>query len=320
MRYFKFFLNAAVSIIIIILILKKINFAEVFDIIRHSKLSFFFLSLFIGALSIVINAFRWHILLKHLGYTHSLCFLSKISFITLFFNTYLPTGVAGDIARVAIFPKGKSQEMDKAQTSKVTASVIADRVVGMVGLMILALLGFAFSYKVLFRSKILPVFAVMALIIISIFLILFSRRAQHFINNAVMPSFKLLSPLKSAVNDVSRALMSYRDNYLIFVKVISLSMAAHLCVVGYFFLLARSIGVAISFLKLLAFVPVIEFISALPISFGGVGVRETATIFMFSSESINAPEAMSVSLLSFIVILLLGLVGGIFFACRNNQN
>ncbi|MDP1853059.1 MAG: lysylphosphatidylglycerol synthase transmembrane domain-containing protein [Candidatus Omnitrophota bacterium] len=320
MKYLRFFLNAAVSIIIIVLILQKINFAEVFDIVRHSKMPFFLLSLFIGALSIIINAFRWHLLLKHLGYVHSLGSLSKVSFIALFFNTYLPGGIAGDIARVAIFPKGNGQEMDKAQTSKVAASVITDRVVGMVGLMILALLGLAFSYELLFGSKILPIFAVMAVVIIFIFFILFSKRAQHFINDVVMPSFKLLSPLKSAVKDVSRALLAYRDNYLIFVKVISLSMAAHLCVVGYFFLLARSIGVSISFLKLLAFVPVIEFISALPISFGGVGVRETATIFMFSSEGINAPEAMSVSLLSFVVILLLGLVGGGFFACRNNKN
>lgn len=315
--HFRYILNIIISLAILFLLFTKIPFERIVSIIGYSKVPLFFLAVLVGALSIFINAVRWQILLKYLGYKYDLKLLSKLTFMSLFFNIYLPGGVIGDVARVAILPGQKSSKEERnAHLTKVAASVVTDRVAGMVGLMLLAFLGFVICYRLLSDSRIAPIFGSMVLLIIVIFATLFSKKTQRFIKKAFASPLRLFSPSKSILKNVLDALSVYRQNYSIFNKVIPLSILAHLCVVGYFFLLAQSIDIDIGFLKLVAFVPLIEFIAAIPISFGGAGIREAATILLFSSEGIPAAEAMSISLLSFIVILLLGAVGGILFLCR----
>lgn len=318
--YLRYALNIGISLLILSVLFAKIPFEQIAATIRHSKMPLFTLSVFVGALSIFVNAFRWQILLRYLGYRYDLRLLSKLVFMALFFNIYLPSGVVGDFVRVAILPKDKnSKEERNVHLSRITASVITDKVVGMMGLMLLAFIGFLFCYQLLLSAKILPIFGVMAFIIIVTFLVLFSSGMQTSLKRMFAFSLKILFPIKEALKGVLDALFVYRKNFSVFGKVIPLSIVANMCVVVYFFLLSRSIGVDIGFLRLLALVPVIEFIAAIPISFGGVGIRECATILLFSSEGILAAEAMSISLLSFAVIMLLGALGGMLFLGFRNK-
>lgn len=312
--YLKYALNVGISLLILAFIFSKVPFVQVLNVIKSSRLHLFFLSVIVGILSILVSAWRWRVLLGYLGYKYDLSLLSRLAFMTLFFNIYIPSGVVGDVARVAILPVDKnSKEERKVHLSKIAASVVTDRIVGMMGLMLLAFIGFVFCYRLLLNSKILFIFGLFTFGLIAVFLILFSRRTQVFLKKAFAFPLKILTPVKIALKNVMEALSIYRENYSVFNKVIPISILAQLCVVSYFFLLAQSISVDISFLKLLAFVPLIEFVASIPISLGGVGIRDTATILLFSTEGISATEAMSISLLSFVMILLLGAMGGIFF-------
>lgn len=319
--YLRYALSVGLSLLILIFLFTNVPVRQVINVIRSSRAHLFFLSVLVGALSMLVNAFRWRILLRYLGYKYDLNLLSRMTFMTLFFNIYLPGGVAGDVVRVAILPEDKSsKEERKIHLSRVAASVITDRIVGMIGLMLLAFIGFVFCYSLLLNSRILIVFGLISFGLIVVFLILFSRRIQVFVKKIFDFPLRILSAIKAALKNVKNALLVYRENYSVFGKVIPLSIFAHLCVVGYFFLLAKSIDVNINFLKLLMFVPLIEFIAAIPISVGGVGIRDTATILLFSTEGIPVAEAMSISLLSFVVILVLGGIGGFFFFCRHKDN
>lgn len=314
MAYLRYALSICISLLILVFLFTKVPFEQIIAVIGHSRVDLFFLSVLVGAVSIIVNALRWKVLLRVLGYEYSLRFLSKLTFMTVFFNIYLPGGVMGDVARIAILPDERtSAEERRLHLTRITASVITDRVVGLAGLMILAFIGFIFYYRLLLNSKILAVFGIATFGVIAVFLLLFSRRVQLAVKKAFALPLRVLSPVKTVLKSVTEALFVYRDNYAVFNKVIPMGILGNLCVVCYFFLLARSIGVNIGFLKLLAFVPVIEFVAAMPISVGGAGIRETVTILLFSSERIPAAEAMSVSLLSFVILLLLGAAGGVFF-------
>lgn len=317
MKYLRYGLHVAISLLILAFLFTKVPFKRIAFIMEHSRFSLFFLSFLTGVLSIYVNALRWRILLKCLGYKYDLKLVLKVTFMGLFFNIYLPGGVVGDVTKIAVLPGSDDpEEGRKDHLTKVTASVVTDRFAGLAGLMLLAFAGFLFVYKFLLGSGILIVFGSVAFAVSIIFLILFSRRAQRFIKKMFAFPLKILSPVKAILSELTEVLFVYRDNYSVFNKVIPLSVLGQLCVVCYFFLLARSIDVNISFLVLLAFVPVIEFVSALPVSVGGAGVREVATILLFSSAGIPAVKSMSVSLLSFVIVLLLGAMGGFFYLCR----
>lgn len=315
MTYLKFGLTIVISLSVLLFLFTKVPFEQIIAIVKRSQIQFFVLSVFVAALSVVVNAIRWQVLLKYLGYKYGLNLLSRLSFITFFLNIYVPVAIAGDVMRVAILPADEkgSKEDKNFHLTRVTASVVTDRLVGMAGIMILAFIGLFFCYKLLLNSKILPIFGLTAFGIVTGFLVLFSRRIQNIIKRVFNLPVRILSPIKNALKEVSESLFVYRDNYSVFKKVIPISILSQLCVVLYFYLLAISIDVEINFAILLLFVSIIEFVSTIPISFGGIGIREAATIIMFSSAGIKAPEAMTVSLLSFVVIMIVGAAGGFIY-------
>ena len=315
MKYLRYGLHCALGLLILAFLFTRIPFKDIASTIEGAKVHLLLLSFLVGVISIFMNAWRWKILLNCLGYKYGSKVILKITFIGVFFNIYLPGGVIGDVTRVAILPEPFNYREDgrKNYLTKVAASVVADRFVGLVGLMLIAVTSLGFVYKSLLKTQVLLVFGVVVFIISIVFFTLFSRRTQRFVRKVFAVPLKLLSPIKAILKELSEALFVFRDDYLVFSKTITLSILGHICVVVYFFLLARAIDVDISFIGLLAFVPIIEFVSALPISVGGVGVREITTILLFSSVGVAAVAAMSISLLSFVIILLLGAIGGIFF-------
>lgn len=309
----KYCLNITIGILILGFLFTRVPVKDVAQVISRSKPQLFLLSLLIGVVSIAFTTLRWQVLLRYVGYRYNFMFLLKLGFISLFFNIYVPSGLAGDFARVMMLLKGKKFEDRKLAISNITASVITDRVSGMVGLLFLATMSLFFYYRILADSRIIFIFLLAGIIIILIFLVLFSRRVQRFFKNMLKFNSKFLDFIKNTFKDLIDALHIYRKNYSVFIKVIPISILSHLCVILYFYTLSRSVEVDISFLKFVVFVPIIEIVASIPLSFGGVGIREAATILLFGLQGVPASVAMSISLLSFALILILGLFGGITF-------
>jgi hypothetical protein len=51
----------------------------------------------------------------------------------------------------------------------------------------------------------------------------------------------------------------------------------------------------------------------LPISIGGLGVRENMTVLFFAKAGINQNSAVAMSLLNFLFILVYGAIGGLVY-------
>jgi uncharacterized protein (TIRG00374 family) len=317
--YLKYMLNIGISIGILAILFVKIPVYQTIGVMKNVRFDLFFLSVLVGVLSIILNTLRWQVLLKCLGYHYNLRSLSKLSFMTLFLNTYLPGGIAGDLARTIILPQQNiTCEARHIHVTKIAASVVTDRIAGFIGLMLLAMAGFIFSFRML-SSKVLFTFFLNTLSITGISFFLFSRTVQRFLKKIFILPLSIFAYVKTALSNITESLALYHTNLSLMRRVVILSIISNLCVVIYSYFLAQSIGLSIDFFKLLAFIPIIEFVSSLPVSFGGVGIRETVTVVLFSSEGISAVKAMSVSLLSFMVILLLGMIGGIYFLSWNIQ-
>lgn len=318
----KLIINIGVSVLILIVIFTQIPLSQIVQLLQSCRLDLFALSVLVAGFSIILNAQRWKILLKPLGYAYDFFLINNLSFITFFFNTYLPGGVAGEVARTALLPERKSAHEDgTSHLMKVTASVITDKIVGLLGIMILAGIGFLLNIKLLADTEVKGIFLITCLAIVILFVVLYSRRTQKLIKRLLAVPLKALPSFKEPIKKVLESVGIYRDKYSEFFFSLVLSVLGHVTVVVYFYLQAESLGVEIGFLKLLAFVPIIEFVAMMPISLGGIGVREATTILLFSSDGVPAAQALSVSLLSFGATLLVGAVGGIiyFFWCKEKS-
>ncbi len=314
---FRLLLNVTISVLILVFLFYQVPLSEITRLLADSNVFYFWGAVFFAALSIWVNAWRWKILLKYLGYEYDLKLISNITFITFFFNVYLPGGIAGDVARIAMLPPiGKSDDERKAHLTKITASVVTDKIIGLQGIMLLAIFGICFSYNLLKKSEILTVFILMTTAVSGITILLYSRRTQEALKKIFSTPLIFFKPAKNLIKEIINSLLIYRDNYKFLNVALPISLLGHIFVVVFFFLLAESINVSIDYFKMAVFIPIIEFVSSLPISLGGLGIREATTIFLFGSENIPTAKAMSVSLLSFSVILIVGAYGGYLYFLR----
>lgn len=308
-------LHACIGGVILFFIFSKVPFTQVVDILRHTHIWFLCVSLAIASLSIFLNAMRWKVLLAHYTYHYSFAALSKFAFISLFFNTYLPGGVIGDFVRAHMLSVEGIDENDSGFLNKIRASVIIDRAIGLLGLFTLSLIGGIFCCSFLIKSNFTFAFFTIAFCVILLLCLLFSRNLQGIIKKGLTCNSKMITRIKVVFENLTEASISYRENYAVLLRAILLSIYSNLCVVSYFYFLAKAIQVQIPFLTLLIFVPIIEFISSAPISVGGLGIRDAAAVMFLATAGVTAPEAISISLLAFIVVLFIGGIGGILFFC-----
>ena len=81
---------------------------------------------------------------------------------------------------------------------------------------------------------------------------------------------------------------------------------------AFFFLLAKALHLAIPLITLVWVRAMVLVIQLIPVSIAGLGVREGALVFILPIYGISPADAMAFSLFLFGLIIVIGLVGGIF--------
>jgi uncharacterized membrane protein YbhN (UPF0104 family) len=76
-------------------------------------------------------------------------------------------------------------------------------------------------------------------------------------------------------------------------------------------LLARALGVVVPFWYLLLCIPLVHILSALPVSFGGIGVRESGYVVFLSLVGIDRDKALAFGLVWSTIVFAAGVLGGL---------
>jgi len=96
-------------------------------------------------------------------------------------------------------------------------------------------------------------------------------------------------------------------------KTLLLSFLNHMTVVVWGYYLAMALGIDNGFVAMLTVVPLINAVSALPITPGGLGTRDGAAIFLLGVIGVSAATAVTFSLLSYAAILTWSIFGGVLY-------
>lgn len=110
---------------------------------RFSTVSYkwVFLSVFLSIISHILRAYRWNLLLQPLGYPHLTTFRTFLAvMIGYFVNLLAPR--AGEITRCGIMKKNDSVNMSES-----LGSVVAERIVDLLGLVFIIVLGLALQFE-----------------------------------------------------------------------------------------------------------------------------------------------------------------------------
>lgn len=302
--------RVVVGVGLIVFLFRALDTSALLGHIRDVKAIYLLYAAVPYVLFVILSAWRWQILLDFKRFAVPFKRTMKIYLISLFFNNFLPTTVGGDMMRVLYTMKGRRADA--------LATVLVDRILGFVGLFIFALFAVIYLLTVKHETEFLP-FMVIGLAVVSLItFVFFSRRAYRMISPAICKvqifnAGERLNRLHEAGNDFSNAWGT-----IIACIVLSILIQATLAVAPYIVLLGMG-NTAVNLLPFFIYVPIINVISMIPVSLNGLGIRENSYVILFSRAGLSGELSLAMSLLSFFVIFMLSLIGGVLFVFNKQR-
>ena len=273
-------IKAVVSILLISYVISQVDWFKSKPILLSINPWFALSTFVVFILQFPISAYKWQQSLQvhHLYYKFH--FLLKVMCIAFFFNNFLPTTIGGDGYRILkTLPYSGSK-------SRAVSSIMVERLIGLSALL---LLGYFFSLYSLWTSPI--ILTEMYSLIASVLLILALIAVLIFRNTNVSGFFssKLLSHGKFIFikENLNYIINSKRQIFI----VIFVSFFFHIVAFLGMYFLYKGFGVNIEYSACALIAAIGGVISMLPISINGIGVVESAYIFVATNFSISLEHA-----------------------------
>ena len=302
------FLRISISIILLIFLFKQVDVKSLLDIVKKADKSLLFFSFFTSFFIYFFCFFRWKMLLNAVGIRLPLSRLLSPFAGGIFFNLFFPSTIGGDFVRSA------DLAMHTKKTKEVVATVLLDRLSGYIGLVAVALLAFLWGRK-LIQEKIImqSLFALTVLtgVLIFILLILFNGSIYSKIN-------KLLhSPnggkLRTTIESIHQEMHYFRKHKKIIFNNLLLSFIIQALSPLSGYIISLSLGLKLNIAYFSIFLPIIGAVTLLPISVGGLGLRDALTIYFFTKVGISKDLSFAMSLLGFFFIAVYAGIGGLIY-------
>lgn len=304
-RHWRSLLRIAISLGALAFILGSIGLEDVMDLIRHADLALMLVAFLLVLAGIALRAVRWMVLLRALDIHVPLRRLVELYFVGTFFNAFLPSGFGGDVVRVLEL----TQDTD---TTAAVGTVIVDRMTGLLVLFVMALAALPFG------ADLLPGQAAWAIGLLAAGGVIIGgivlqggglRRLGRWLPAPLSLSGEgALARTYRAVTDCGPQAIA---------QALGVSLAFNLMLVSFNYLVARAVGVDIAPAYFLFFVPVLSITLMLPISIGGLGVREGVAVVLFKQAAVGDAAAAAASLGVYLVSrILAGLLGGLVYLAQ----
>jgi hypothetical protein len=127
-------------------------------------------------------------------------------------------------------------------------------------------------------------------------------------------------PLRKRVTSLATALAGAGLKRGTVVRALGLGVVTHLMLSGTFVASGFALGVNVGFLELLSVGNAIVLAVLLPVSIGGVGVREGAAVLLLSGAGVATTDAVLLALLSYLTGQVPALVGGLLLLAPASAN
>lgn len=241
------------------------------------------LGLLLAGLAFPIQAYRWLLLMRCRGITVGYGQALRLTLVGQFFSVCLPGSTGGDLVKAYYAAKGSGAR------ARAVMSVITDRVCGMIGLVALvALIGFGSLDNPLVRSVTIAAWA--ALAALTVLALLYTSPTLRGLLRLGAVGERL--PARDAIRAIDDAAVGYRDHKATVLIAVGLSLVAHVCFASATAAAGQGLGMQTPWLVLMALIPVVLLLGAIPIMPSGLGVMEGAAVLL-----IDAPMGLVIGMM-----------------------
>ncbi len=256
----------------------------------------------------VAAAIRWQILLRVQKIRLNFPRLSGLFLIGMFYNQFLPGGTGGDIIKSYLLLKETPEHKAGA-----LLAVVFDRLIGLVALVAITVTLVSMRFDLLSRTQETRNLLWLLLIVLGVSI-------SALIASFIVSGFNLFHllphkfPGREKLIEIAAAYHLYARHWIATFFAFAVSLVAHLATFTTFLCVAYAFHAGVKLIDFFAVLPVERTLTALPISFAGVGLREQILqIMLHNLCDVPIAVAKLIGTMSFLVILVCCAPGGIVY-------
>ncbi len=248
---------------------------------------------------------RWQLILRVQGLELKFARVTSIFFIGQFFNAFMLGATGGDVVKAWYVAHDTHHKKAEAVTA-----VVVDRLIGLLSLFLIAIVMMAAFYHRVFDDPKMVGFGVAA-VVITLLAVVFT--AAGF-------SRRLADKLPGTLRRMLEAYRAYASHPGVLVKSVLLSFCVHTGSMLGIVCIGKGLGITAARVSdYFLYLPIINTVTALPISISGLGVREGMYTLMFGEVGVTASQAVALSLLGFLAGLVWSIVGSGFYLTHRKE-
>ncbi len=327
LKFFKVFIGIALLSVVI----SNSKWDQLLSVLESANYQLTLLNIPIYIISIFISSYKWWILVPKLNYVE----LLKSNFIASYYMVFVP----GQVVAEAI--KGARLVSEHARANVVFASIFIDKVLAFISLIVVGLCGVMLEHKttqlsqfktfliIILLALILLLFCVPWILSLMDRLLMPSRQLQlelahlsaeskqnpgNDLNTNSQRLFKeqflrirlFLDQLICDYREVYVSLLSSKKRLLASFTIAMLFQMINIAVAN---LLATSLGIDFGFWTWAWISAILTTVLMLPLSIGGLGLREGGLALMFSMLGESADKSLAYALMLYAFTLVSALIG-----------
>lgn len=269
-------LGSVLALVLLILLLEEEGDGQLFSALRRVSVGYFLLAVAALFISRIFAAGRWYVLLRSAGVDIPFLRVLMLTFTGNFSSNFLPTTIGGDVVRL-----GGAMQMGYDRAICV-ASLVADRLVGLVGMSIALPLGLV---PVLSLDTGLQSLAVPSLL----------QKGMAFMRRT-LDSFSIWMRKPLALSG---------SFFSTFANMVFIYLSIYLLLLG--------IDHQVSYWQVAGLYTLTYFVTLVPVSINGLGVQELSMTFLLVQVGgLTSSESATVALLTRLLFIITSIPGAFF--------
>jgi uncharacterized protein (TIRG00374 family) len=300
----------AVSGALMAYLLRKISLPDLAGLVQRMDRTLLLASIAVFFASNVAGWMQWHVLLRASGVALPPGPTFRFYFVGLFFNNFLPANIGGDAVKV--------YDVSRLGSSvyQVIAVTLLDRVLGVFSLCLLAIVAdlFLIARSPMPYALYLGVFFACMIPALGLY---FIRPLGNWLRRSVL-QLRVLS-LDARMTSVIDHLSPFKGRRPLLARLVAFSIAIQALRVVTHVLVGTALGIQMTpavVAQFFVFIPLLSLAMIPPITINGLGIREGLGIVLFAEAGIGGTDAFALEFLTYLVSVLVSLVGVVFFLGR----
>ena len=292
-------IKIVISVLIMFFLLKRVDVAEFREVLSDTGPFIYIVAAAIYIFSVFLTAVKWHVILPDTA----LGFLTYLSFRAQLYSTVLPGQLFGEASKIASWHK-------KEDVMKVTASVFFDKITGMIGQVILAVVGLSFS-QIGRQSGNTCLFLFLGAAFICLVLVSTERHIKDLI-------CRLLNSIKGRQEKIGCRLCNFYSAWCCFstdkgilAKSVLWGIINQFMGILMIWFVSEMLALHIGIMDYCWIMPALSIILLIPISFAGIGLRDASLASMLAIYGVAPGNSLIISAIWLLGQVLSAVIGGV---------